>query len=248
MLLDLGTYGVLEWLDPVLMCYMVYLYVYITPNQDFAFTTFCSQALDIMLLPLASFCLGRQWICALVIIPWSGCNGNCGCRAQFSSGRFSCRSGTHVSFKVFDAALTRLRCLFISCCSFSFCSILTASDFVVNLHTFRSAVKASRSVGATSPALRSRLQTSLYRGVGLPAGLGPVASSSYSISFGIPPSSMRAAWPSHRSLLFASMLIMMEIPARLRNSSLVMCCCQEIPRIRLMHRRWKLCSLCSCLE
>ena len=65
-----------------------------------------------------------------------------------------------MSPKVSDAALTRLRCLFISCCSFSFCSILTAADFVVNLHTFRSAAKASRSVGAISPALRSRLQMS----------------------------------------------------------------------------------------
>ena len=69
---------------------------------------------------------------------------------------------------------------FILCCSFSFCSILTAADFLVNLHTFRSAVKASRSVGSISPALRSRLQISLYRRVGLPAGLEPVASSPYS--------------------------------------------------------------------
>ena len=84
-----------------------------------------------------------------------------------------------LSSKVSDAALTRLRCLFISCCSFSFCSILTAADFVVNLHTFWSAGKASRSVGAISPALRSRLQTSLYRRVGLPAVLEPVASSPY---------------------------------------------------------------------
>ena len=91
-----------------------------------------------------------------------------------------------VSSKVSDAALTRLRCLFISCCFFSFCSILTAADFVVNLHTFRSAVKASRSVGAISPALSSRLQTSLYRRVGLPAGLDPAVSSPYSMSFGIP--------------------------------------------------------------
>ena len=153
-----------------------------------------------------------------------------------------------VSSKVSDAALTRLRCLFISCCSFSFCSILTAADFVVNLHTFRSAAKASRSVGAISPALSSRLQTSLYRRVGLPAGLEPAASSPYSMSFGILPSSMRATWPSQRSLLFVSMLNMLGIPARLRISSLVMCCCQEIPRIRLMHRRRKVFSLCSCLE
>ena len=198
---------------------------------------------------LASFCLGRQWVCALVVIPWSSCNGDCGCRAQFASGRSSCRSSTEaVSSKVSDAALTRLRCLFISCCSFSFCSILTAADFVVNLHTFRWAAKASRSVGAISSALRSRLQTSLYRRFGLPSGLEPVASSPYSISFGILPSSMRATWPSQRSLLFARILNMLGIPARVRASSLLMCCCQEIPRIRLMHRWWKVFSLCSCLE
>ena len=43
---------------------------------------------------LASFCLGRHWVCALVVIPWSSCNGDCGCRAQSASGRSSCRSGT----------------------------------------------------------------------------------------------------------------------------------------------------------
>ena len=153
-----------------------------------------------------------------------------------------------VSSNVSDAALTRLRCLFISYCSFSFCSILTAAYFEVNLHTFRSAAKVSRSVGAISPALRSRLQTSLYRRVGLPVGLEPVASSPYSISIGILPSSMRATWPSQRSFPFASMLNMLRIPARLRTSSLVMCCCHEIPRICLMHRRWRVFSLCSCLE
>ena len=43
---------------------------------------------------LAFFCLGRQWVCALVVIPWSSCNGDCGCRAQSASGRSSCRTGT----------------------------------------------------------------------------------------------------------------------------------------------------------
>ena len=43
---------------------------------------------------LASFCLGRQWVCALVVISWSSCNGDCGCRAQSASGRSSSRSGT----------------------------------------------------------------------------------------------------------------------------------------------------------
>ena len=43
---------------------------------------------------LASFCLGRHWVCAFVVIPWSSCNGDCGCRAQSASGRSSCRSGT----------------------------------------------------------------------------------------------------------------------------------------------------------
>ena len=43
---------------------------------------------------LASFCFGRHWVCALVVIPWSSCNGDCGCRAQSASGRSSCRSGT----------------------------------------------------------------------------------------------------------------------------------------------------------
>ena len=142
---------------------------------------------------LASFCLVRHWVCALVVIPWLSCNGDCGCRAQSASEVFLQVGHTKaLSSKVSDAALTRLRCLFISCCSFSFSSILTAADFVVNLHTFRSAAKPSRSVGSISPALRSRLQTSLYRRVGLPAGLEPLAFSPYSISFGILPSSMRA--------------------------------------------------------
>ena len=35
-------------------------------------------------LYLASFCLERQWVCALVVIPWSSCNGDCGCRAQIT--------------------------------------------------------------------------------------------------------------------------------------------------------------------
>ena len=43
---------------------------------------------------LASFCLVRHWVCALVVIPWSSCNGDCGCSAQSASGRSSCRSGT----------------------------------------------------------------------------------------------------------------------------------------------------------
>ena len=42
----------------------------------------------------------------------------------------------------------------------TFCLILTAADFVVNLHTFRSAAKASKSVGAISSALRSHLHKS----------------------------------------------------------------------------------------
>ena len=181
----------------------------------------------------------------MVVIPWSSCNGDCGCEAQSASGRSSCRLGTQ---RLCRPRYPMLRCLFISCCSFSFCSILIGADFVVNLHIFRSAAKASRSVGAISPALRSRLQTSLYWRLGLPVGLEPVASSPYNISFGILPSSMRATWPSQRSLLFASMLNMLGISARLRASSLVKCCCQEIPRISLMHRRWKAFSLCSCLE
>ena len=67
-------------------------------------------------------------------------------------------------------------------------------------------------VDAISPALRSRLQRSLYRRFGLPAGLEPVASSPYSISFGILSSSMRATWPSQHSLLFASILNILGIP------------------------------------
>ena len=45
-------------------------------------------------MSLASFCLGRHWVCALVVIPWSSCNGDCGYRARSASGRSSCRSGT----------------------------------------------------------------------------------------------------------------------------------------------------------
>ena len=47
-----------------------------------------------LFIQLASFCLGRHWVCALVVIPCSSCNGDCGCRAQSASGRSSCRSGT----------------------------------------------------------------------------------------------------------------------------------------------------------
>ena len=143
----------------------------------------------------------------------------------------------------------------IRCCAasssrvalFSFCSILIGADFVVNLHIFRSAAKASRSVVQYRQPW-GRVADIFIPRLGLPVGLEPVASSPYNISFGILPSSMRATCPSQRSLLFASMLNMLGISARLRASSLVKCCCQEIPRISLMHRRWKAFSLCSCLE
>ena len=87
-------------------------YYYCEPNSYvYRYTSYCLYCRFVLVLRLqrfggpvsaiycgtrllASFCLGRHWVCALVVIPWSSCNGDCGCRAQSASGRSSCRSGT----------------------------------------------------------------------------------------------------------------------------------------------------------
>ena len=81
----------------------------------------------------------------------------------------------------------------------------------------------------TFPALRSRLQTSLKWRVGLPTVRVPVASSPWSISLRILPSSMRLAWPSHRSLLWQSKANALGTPACARTSLFGTRSCQVMP-------------------
>ena len=108
-----------------------------------------------------------------------------------------------------------------------------------------SAAAASQPAGLMSRAFRSCLQTSVYRRTGLPAGLEPVASSPYSISLRIRPSSMRLTWPSQRKRLWASKVNILSILAGARTFLSGTRSCQVMPRISLRQRRWKALSLRS---
>ena len=108
-----------------------------------------------------------------------------------------------------------------------------------------SAAAASQPAGLMSPAFRSCLQTSVYRRTGLPAGLEPVASSPYSMSLRIRPSSMRLTWPSQRKRLWPSKLNILSILACARTFLSGTRSCQVMPRIPLRQRRWKALSLRS---
>ena len=77
--------------------------------------------------------------------------------------------------------------------------------FATSLQWFRSAAIAPN-------VLRSRLQTTLKRRLGLPAGLVPMVISLYSMSLGIRPSFMRITWRSQRSHIWMSKDNMLGVP------------------------------------
>lgn len=108
-----------------------------------------------------------------------------------------------------------------------------------------SAAAASQPAGLMSPAFRSCLQTSVYRRTGLPAGLEPVASSPYSMSLRIRPSSMRLTWPNQCKRLWPSKVNILSILACARTFLSRTRSCQVMPRIPLRQRRWKALSLRS---
>ena len=95
----------------------------------------------------------------------------------------------------------------------------------------------------------SLLQVSLYLSPGRPLDLAPDASSPYSRSLGMRPSSMRWMWPSYQMLHWLRRVKMMEgRPAHL--STLVMGTLSRrlILRMHLRHRRWNLFSFFSWAE
>ena len=90
-----------------------------------------------------------------------------------------------------DAALNRPRSFLSSLCSFLLSShaCLSSKPPVISVCSY-----SSQFVGLILPAFRSRLQTTLKRRLGLPAGLVPMVSSLYSMSLGIRPSFMWLTW------------------------------------------------------
>ena len=97
-----------------------------------------------------------------------------------------------------DAALNRPRSFLSSHCSFLLSShaCLCRKPAVISVCSY-----SSQCVGLILPAFRSRLQTTLKRRLGLPAGLVPVVSSLYVMSLGIRPSFVRLTWRSQGSRL-----------------------------------------------
>ena len=93
---------------------------------------------------------------------------------------------------------------------------------------------------------RSRLQMSLNRSCGLPAGRFPSSSSPYRMSFGILPSSILQTCPSHRRRRCFNREYMLGRFALSRTSVLETLSCQAMFKMRLRLRRWKVLSLCSC--
>lgn len=108
--------------------------------------------------------------------------------------------------------------------------------FVSNLHLLRSDVVVWRFAGSMLQSLRSLLQMSLNRRLGLPVGLAPDASSPNKRSFGIRPSSILQMWPSQRSRFCFKMHPILLAPALSRMSSFLMRSCHVIPSRRLRHR------------
>ena len=165
---------------------------------------------------LASICLGRMES-APRFSQWLSCSACCGCTVRFWIGRLCysyCRWILCVALWVL--MLPSAVCALSSQCSF----LLSLNAWVPwpKASSDRSAATASQPAGLTFPALRSRLQTSLKWRVGLPAVRVPVASSPWSMSLRILPSSMRLAWPSHRSRLWLSKANALGTPARARTS------------------------------
>ena len=132
-------------------------------------------------------------------------------------------------------ALCSLRCLFSTHCSSLFNSLVWMPTLTASLQLLRSAAVASQSAGLMLPVFISRLQTSLYLRTGLPTGRDPVVSSPCSMSLGILPS-----WR-----FCDRMANTLRIPACSKTSLFGTWSCQEMPKIRLRQRRWKVLSLRS---
>ena len=75
----------------------------------------------------------------------------------------------------------------------------------------------------------------------------PVTSSPYNMSFGMHPLAILWTWPSHRKRRWLSSVYMLKLEARSSTSVLVILSRQEMSRMRLRHRRWKLFNFFSCL-
>ena len=103
--------------------------------------------------------------------------------------------------------------LFASACCESDCSKLDRPFCTVCLQAVRSEATASQVVRSISMALKSLLQTSLYRSWSLPVGRLPCASSPWRSVLGILPSSMRTTCLSQRMRLCFSSVYMLRIPA-----------------------------------
>ena len=146
-----------------------------------------------------------------------------------------------------DSWRSFLRCLLSSSSLFCLSSPILTPFRTALRHALRSSAICSQLPGSMSASLRSRLQTSLKRSAGWPAGRCPVASSPYSISFGMRPSPMRCTWPSQRSLCWQRRRCMLWESARPSTAVLVTLSCQVMPRMRRKQRRWKLSRRFSCL-
>ena len=68
----------------------------------------------------------------------------------------------------------------------------------------------------------------------------------YRMSLGMRPTSIRRAWPNHRSLRCLSRVYIVGRPARDKTPAMVTLSYQYIPSIRRMFLRWNVLSLLSC--
>ena len=136
--------------------------------------------------------------------------------------------------------------LFSSVLDVSVSSKVSRPSFTAPLQADLSLARVSQEFVSMSRDFRSRLQISLNRSCGLPAGRFPSASSPYRMSFGILPSSILQKCPRHRRRRCFSKEYMLGRFALSRTSVLAtLSCMQVIFKMRLRLRRWKGLSLCS---
>ena len=136
--------------------------------------------------------------------------------------------------------------LFASACCVSDCSKLDRPFCTVCLQAVRSEATASQVVRSISMALKSLLQTSLYRSWSLPVGRLPCASSPWRSVLGILPSSMRTTCLSQRMRLCFSSVYLLGIPALSRTLLFVTLSCQMMCSMRRRQRMWNALSFFSC--
>ena len=117
-----------------------------------------------------------------------------------------------------EAELFTMRSLFRGHCSSLLDSLCLMPVFRACLQMLRSAAIVSQLAVSMEQAFMSRFRTSLYRRVGLPTGLVPVARMPKSSSLGIRVSSMRLTCPAHLNLLWLSSPYMLVNCARVRTS------------------------------